>query len=51
MIVADVDLIAKFRDVGLKNSYKLNKTGRFLQITGRTLSVFGNGFFCMKKIG
>jgi len=51
MIIFGLELIATVWDVGLKNNYVLKTTGRFLQITGRTFSIFEESFFCMEKIG
>lgn len=51
MIIFGLELIATVWDVGLKNTYVLKTTGRFLQITGRTFSIFEESFFSMEKIG
>jgi hypothetical protein len=51
MIIFGLELIPVFWNVGLKNTYVLKATGRFLQITGWTFSIFEESFFCMEKIG
>ncbi|HRD02446.1 MAG TPA: hypothetical protein PLP57_07375 [Candidatus Saccharicenans sp.] len=50
MIIANVELIAKFRGVGLKNTYELNTTGRFLQVAGRAFPILDKRFFRMEII-